>query len=223
MIGREQYNAYADLYSPDNIGLEREKISRALLATEDNESALVLTAILHDLKEMGIPLITAAGNDYSGEYINLIGLHGGISIGALTYDGSSIAPYSNNNSLTSQYRIGDYIARATGDGIDINNDGITDFDQSLLSDDVTLADIYNGQNLEYTSLRSTVTKMIDNGVDASRAVAMESIYGEFTLGGKYYRLQPDGTVQFDPANDGDNAQRSITVGTSFAAPAICTK
>ncbi len=90
-----------------------------------------LYRLIRELKDMGIPLITAAGNDHS-RTVNLLGIIGGTTIGALTPDGR-IAPYSNRSSLTTIYRMGEITLRTEKEGVDINDDGEADFPWSMTS------------------------------------------------------------------------------------------
>ncbi len=85
------------------------------------------------LHSMDIPVIVGAGNGYSTDKINIMALEGALPIGALKDDGISIAPLSNVNSLTTQYRIGYFNFFASYGGLDMNGDKVADIPASMLS------------------------------------------------------------------------------------------
>jgi len=186
----------------------------------------------HALKVMGIPVITAAGNGFSNDSYNFYGMLGAITIGASTTDGQ-IAPYSNQSSLTSIYRTGDYIARKTADGIDINNDGIAEFSADILSGQQELATRFNGTTVRLN--RITKNDWFKDGFyrleDFLNATGMNSLPGNFKTYGQYihypslaiFRTDQNGKLLFDPTNDRSTNQVSLVMGTSFAAPAICSQ
>ena len=175
------------------------------------------------LDKAGIKVVTGAGNDYAENYINLYAIAGAVPIGALSHDGKRIAPYSNQNSLTSIYRVGDFIGRQVSGGIDINNDGKADFNDTLLSGEDKNADIVRG--VPASKFVDTANYMYLRGMPYDTAQKFAKEYGElfFLSGMGYFRAGKDGNAKFDPANNGDTSQVSVNWGTSYATPNICGK
>jgi len=95
------------------------------------------------LKNQDVTIIVAAGNSHSKK-VNVLSLLGGISVGALTPDRNHIAPYSNQNSLTTIYRVGEFKTHRVPGGVDINGNGNADFSTPLLSNDTALIKTFRG-------------------------------------------------------------------------------
>jgi|GEM_PF-1484403 len=193
---------------------------------------------MQQLIDKGIPMVTAAGNGYSENSINLLGAFNTITVGALTYTGDMLAAYSNDNGVTDIYRTGDMIIREVADGIDINDDGVADFPQGLLSNGKTLTNVYNGldpavavipAHLIDAALAGKIKGIIPaeavahaKNASAGRAAAIAA-YGGYV----YYpsllpfRTDEQGMLVFDPAHTKDTSQINFLSGTSLAAPNIC--
>lgn len=203
--------------TPDNIGQKKGLViarfqEKAAWGDEYAKGILEAVDSYNDLQEMDIPLITAAGNQYSSSRVNLNAIFGGISVGALTHDGKEIAPYSNANSITHIYRIGDFISRKVPGGVDINNDGVVDFPDAVLS----------AKPLGSIKFESVGTYGKGKKLSAEMIGSWSRNYGDYVYDGhKGFRKQQGGKITFDPAGTGDPSQVAIITGTSLAAPNIC--
>jgi hypothetical protein len=133
------------MLTPDNVAGKREELLEAFInsqGTYPNYHEIIYIAFKR-LARMGITTVTVAGNDFSPDKINYYSLlPGTITAGALAYDGT-IAPLSNDTSLTDFYRPGDVIGRKMGSGMDINNDDIRDFPR--FSGVSAIIQAYNGK------------------------------------------------------------------------------
>ncbi len=202
--------------SPDNAAsfiheIQQELAIRLLL---ENPTEHHIMNAFKQLSDMSIPVITGAGNSFSQEEANIFSLMGAIPVGSLTHDGFKVTDYTNDNSLTVTYRIGDYIGRNVNGGIDINNDGLADFANSIMSGEATIAESLGGVEAPLPT---------DRADDLFRWT-YESYYGQIKIkiaGEEFPFRIINGTLAFDPANTGDPSQVSLLNGTSLAAPAIC--
>ncbi len=179
------------------------------------------------LKEMGVPAITGAGNDYS-ENFNLLGVLGALPVGALTHDGNETAPYSDESSLINVRRPGDFIGHEIPGGIDINNDGQVDFKTDELSNGEKITAQFNGQSIfnESPAGEHRIPLFSEQSALNSKNTKKHiKTYGEYRHAPSdlLFRGNAAGKLIFDPANDGDPTQVTINSGTSFAAPNICSK
>ncbi|MFA6028224.1 MAG: hypothetical protein WC969_00085 [Elusimicrobiota bacterium] len=115
-----------------------------------------LSRIAARIAKKGVPIYLAAGNQGPGK-VNLLGfLPGTVSVGSIGRDGRKAAS-SADNGLTSVWRPGEYAFRRTADGnVDVNGDGLGDFDAKLMSKGPPLAAAYAGKPM--TEVLRTPTK-----------------------------------------------------------------
>jgi hypothetical protein len=233
-IDRHWLETYAESVTPDTIGAKREALMRMIEKHWKDNPAVPNHARIKRLNALGVPVIMAAGNGFSHDVYNSYGLAGAILIGSLTHDGRHIAPYSNQSSMVTEYRIGDFIGRRVPGGIDIDNDGKADFPSKMLSGKRSLAETYNGQAAQplpvtpngyengFYRLKDDLAQ--NNEIDPENPPANLGIYGDYVL---KPHMTPffieNGRWKFDPARDGDKRQVSTITGTSFALPNICSK
>jgi hypothetical protein len=213
-------------YTPSNVGADKEQLAMDIIAVSDSPLERNLYDIFHELRADDMPVIAAAGNDYQAGIINIFGALGAVSVGALTHDRMGYASYGNVNSLTTIYRVGDYISRRVSGGVDINNDGFADFTADSLTGRRNLSLSYNGLRPQYVSaLHDVFRETLNRGATPETATQAVRFYGRYRGAGPtlFLRVGTDGTLRFDPANDGDPRQVALTRGTSFAAPAICNR
>ncbi len=177
---------------------------------------------LKTLKEMGVSVITVAGNNYSKNIVNVLALFGAVPVGALTHDGSETAPYSNQNTLTTVYKTGDFISRKVEGGIDINNDKQVDFATDELSNGKSIAAQFNGMPVN-TKTIAPISKYFSLSDENMRKDS--KIYGDYVHKPSNIQFRKDaaGNLIFDPAGDRDPTQEMLNTGTSFAVPDICNK
>jgi hypothetical protein len=107
-----------------------------------------------ELEELGVPVVIAAGNLHS-KAVNVLSILGGISVGALTPDGGDIAKYSNQSSLTTVYRVGEFKTRRVEGGVDINGDGKADFPTEVLSNDEERIASFRGDSTWGANVKGT--------------------------------------------------------------------
>ncbi len=200
----------------------------------DHHSLYSFYRDVKDLEKLGVPVVIAAGNDYSTT-INLASLMGATSIGALDLNGE-VAAYSNENLYVNIYRPGDYISRELPGGIDINNDGIVDFESSLLTGQTKLKDWVSNNQPQILSISEAQTKLKESFLIESNdfhqftGVSDQAILSQYdqTYGdvvhypsNMSFFKQPDGTLVFNPAKDNSSDQVAINSGTSFAIGSLC--
>lgn len=208
--------------TPDNVGANAAAIQADVKQTHTPNHPYVRNInSMQALIKMGVPVFASAGNYGSPEYINMYATYGAITIGAKTYDGKSIAGYSDVNSLTTVYRQGDYIARMVDGGIDINGDETPEFPSKDLSSGIPLSVIYEEASAD-SALQQGLFSIAGGRHDKFGDL---NHYGQviLTANQKPFRIDKNGGVYYDPAGNGDRAQVKLLRGTSYAAPAICGK
>lgn len=72
---------------------------------------------------------------------------------ALTF--GNIAKYSNQSSLTTVYRVGEFKTRRVEGGVDINGDGKADFPTEVLSNDEELIASFRGNSTWGANVKGT--------------------------------------------------------------------
>lgn len=131
--------------TPANIAEKRELVLQTMIASKAYPAEYQsLLASFSSFQQMGITVVTAAGNDFSPYKFNIVSLMPGtVTVGAWSVAANGPAPLSNDNSLTDIYRNGDVIGRKIGSGLDVNGDGIRDIARYTGARDVIRR--YNGQ------------------------------------------------------------------------------
>lgn len=135
---------------PGEFRAKRQTVNDALIKMmEQNDSPEYgqLSRAVERLAARGVPFIVAAGNG-GPEKVNLLGfLPGAISVGGLLLDGTK-SPTSGDNSLVAVWRPGQIVLRPTADGnVDVNADGVGDFDRSKLTGEPSIASRFNGKRV----------------------------------------------------------------------------
>ncbi|MEM7646397.1 MAG: hypothetical protein AAF203_05765, partial [Pseudomonadota bacterium] len=171
--------------------------------------------------------------------INFVSFMGATTVGSLTQFDGKPAPYSNLSGFVRDYRVGDIISRKVQGGIDINNDGVADFIDSQLSDGAQVADYFDGQPAQVSTLdeaRENLRKpTFLMGRDFLRATypsatfetelldRRDQVYGSLVQYPSqfHFRLAESGVALFDPAGDGSPNQVALNKGTSYALGNIC--
>lgn len=230
-FGITNYVLEAANINPENI---RERSAAIVDGLKPASQPYQIHTLFNSLNDRGVPVITAAGNGFSNDSYNFYGVLGAVSIGALTHDGAAIAPYSNRSSLTTEYRVGDFIIRKVQGGADIDGDGDADFDSSVLSGGASLIDPYNNAAARPMAVSAQIAPQeglynLHSMLTAGRIIDPDSppenldTYGAYIHYPSMTFLREDdaGRLHFDPAGDGDPSQTGLVIGTSFAAPNIC--
>ncbi len=220
-----------------NVNSQLPVIKSSILDKLDRSSKLfwVLKEIKYLIEDLGVEFIIPAGNDYSLK-INVATLVGGLSVGALSADGLSYAPYSNQSSLTEVYRVGDIIAKNVEEGIDINSDGVVDFNWDILSGGESIAQQYNGSQATLSTREDVIQNpdqetIISNrmfsellGVENEKTLnTLAELYGEALHYPSQtpFHIDNQNKLYFDPENSGDRNQVAFIPGSSFALGNIC--
>lgn len=191
----------------------------------------LLQSFFDSFKKLNIPFFVPAGNNYSTK-INMAGLLGAETIGALHYNEKKIAAYSDRSGITTIMRNGDILSHQTIDGIDINLDGKADFLKSELSNGPLVVTNRGHHNLpilqEYDS---SIPSFFMKSYDFNRLYGINDInilnqidqdYGEFIHfpSGHYYRMSNNGNMIFLPFKT-STPYVQHNYGTSFAIGNIC--
>ena len=133
---------------PSEFGAKREFVNEALIRMMDEHDSPEygqLSRAVARLAARGVPLFVVAGNG-GPDKVNLLSfLPGAITVGGLARDGSK-SPSSGDNALVSVWRANQLVLRRTADGnVDVNGDGVGDFDKSKLTGGATIASRFSGQ------------------------------------------------------------------------------
>jgi hypothetical protein len=136
--------------SPEALRSKKKYIHDTLRTGMDrrgNSGFRDVSKIFSEFERLGIPIFVAAGNK-GPEYINAFSFFPGvISVGSKGIDGTPSLT-SAQNGLIQVWRFGEHVLRRTQDGrIDLNNDGIADFEGIKLSNGPNIVERYEGKLL----------------------------------------------------------------------------
>lgn len=176
-------------------------------------------------RQRGIPIVTADGNEYTDRTVNLYGVMGAITVGALTQDDKEHAPYGNQSILARIYRRGDYPLYKVPGGISFEAGGKPAFpDKDLSHAPETVALLQGripGSEPEIWPTTKVLALNYPQG-EQKRFQGSARLYGEWThRSGTTFHTDRNGRLVFDPAHNGDPTQVKLITGTSLASPAIC--
>jgi hypothetical protein len=215
----------------DAVGYQAKLHKRILEVDGPGTKFLILKSFFDFFKEEGIPVFLPAGNNYSTK-INMAGLLGAHTIGALNYDRSRVAAYSDQSPFTTIFRAGDILSAKSGNGIDINGDNIPDFLNTEISGGTNVVlnrGSMNIQTLETYSSDLSEFFISSRYFNNASGITNESIlnqidqdFGELVHfpSGHYYRVDKEGHIVFSPITT-DIPYIQYNYGTSFSIGNVC--
>lgn len=137
-----------------NIAQYREAILKKIWTERPDLNFAEIYNHFIELEKLGVPTVVAAGNN-GPNYVNAFSLFPGvISVGSLDLDGTKRV-LSADNALVTEWRVGSFVSEQLADGIDINQDGKTDFSNSVLSTGPKIVDRYVGQKVDQNLFHPT--------------------------------------------------------------------
>lgn len=143
----------ADLFPDDpsfpeitasNIDQHKGRIFEKLWTDRPDLKIKELHEIFARLEKAGVPVVVAGGN-FGPSFVNLFSMMPGVlTVGSLDHKGSRLHT-SANNSLVRHWVLGVVVPKASGDGVDIDSDGKSDFHRKQLTGGVSLVSAFHGK------------------------------------------------------------------------------
>ncbi len=236
-----------DAINPENLMSSKRKALQRILELNErvNKTPFIsktaqLIQLTRKINELGIEFVVAGGNHIPSHKFNFYSLLKIKTVGALTFHGKEVAPYSHFHEDASVYVVGDIVVRRLENGIDLNNDGEIDVTTNELSWEEPIVNKYRGREVNGSVKSEEEWSFISEGVfyfsilnevagyrynemqgDATQDFAIT--YGEWVVfpGGFHLKKDSQENYRYDPSGDGNPNQVSTLRGTSYATPNLC--